>query len=362
MHRPLHPAAAFLLALILSLSTGCRVRWLNFGPKPGPRSHIDADEKAAAAKLRPSPDEVADEAEVFKLHVHELLGHRRFDELEKIAEDLRREKTLYRNGTWKLRDFYVGMPPRNDVPESGWQKAAGLHQEWLAARPQSLTAHLAYISFLVDYAWQARGSGYADTVTNQGWRLMGERLEEAEKTLRKARTLPGKDPNWWLLALRVGLGSHWPAQVFDDIVKEGLSVEPTFWHLHISRAYSLLPRWYGEPGDWEAYAAKAAALPDGLGDEAYARIAIHLLDFHGNLFQESKASWPKTRAGLEQLRKKYPDAAEFIGYTAYLAGMAQDRSTAQAMFTQLGNTYLPRVWRSPQMFVHVKNCAETGRW
>ena len=41
-----------------------------------------------------------------------------------------------------------------------WQLQERIHQEWIAAKPRSVTARVA----CADYAWQARGSGYAHTV------------------------------------------------------------------------------------------------------------------------------------------------------------------------------------------------------
>ncbi|MDQ3621744.1 MAG: hypothetical protein M3463_04540 [Verrucomicrobiota bacterium] len=107
------------------------------------------------------------------------------------------------------------------------------------------------------------------------------------------------------------------------------------------RAYSLLPRWHGEPGDWEAHAEQASARPDGLGVETYARIVINLRRYHENIFRETKASWPKTREGLEQLRKKYPTSLEILSNSALLATLAEDRPLAKEMFDRLGETYLP---------------------
>src|SRR6185437_9781417 len=46
----------------------------------------------------------------------------------------------------------------------------------------------------VQWAWQARGSGVAATVTDKGWKLMAERLTEAEATLERAYELDPKDP------------------------------------------------------------------------------------------------------------------------------------------------------------------------
>jgi hypothetical protein len=155
-----------------------------------------------------------------------------------------------------------------------WQLHDRIHQDWIAQFPTSITARVAYADFLREYAWHARGTGFADKVTEEGWRLFGERLESARKTLAEARELTDKDVFWWEVALGVARGQQLPKNAYDQLLEEGKAFEPKFCGYDIARASSLLPRWYGEPGDWEAYAEQAAERPDGLGAEIYARIVM----------------------------------------------------------------------------------------
>ena len=128
----------------------------------------------------------------------------------------------------------------------------------------------------------------------------------------------------------------------------------------MSRAESLLPRWYGKPGDWEAYAVQTAARPDGLGDEVYARIVMALHGYYGNVFRETAVSWAKVRSGLKQMRQLYPDSLDILSETALLAAKAGDRALAKEMFDQLGDRYLDSIWRKPEYFVRDRNWADTG--
>jgi hypothetical protein len=216
--------------------------------------------------------------------------------------------------------------------------------------------------FLASYAWRARGAEYADKVTETGWRLFAERLAAAREVLQEARKLPEKDPFGGWFALRVALGESWPKEEYDQLVEEAVSFEPKFWGYHVTRAYSLLPRWHGEPGDWEAYAEQAAERPDGLRAEIYARIVIRLEASTGTSSQESKVSWPKTARGAGD------DAAEISGFArgreqrcpARFHGAGSRDGAADVR--QIGDQYLPSVWRKPERFVHCRNWAETGQW
>src|SRR5262245_53732281 len=54
------------------------------------------------------------------------------------------------------------------------------------ARPNSTVPLLLKGTVFTHYAWDARGSGTADTVKEDGWKLMAERLAEAEMALTQA--------------------------------------------------------------------------------------------------------------------------------------------------------------------------------
>jgi hypothetical protein len=327
-----------------------------------PRENIDAAERAAAAKLAPAKCPVQEEIYAFRLKVRQAYNNRRFDELEFIAAELRKKKEVFGNGSWKIAQYYDSFGCRDDEPASMWKLHDEIHRAWNAAKPASLTAKVAFADFLVEYAWEARGNGFSDTVTSEGWRLFGERLAAARNVLREASALPEKDPYWGMVALGVARGQQWEKSEYDALVEEVTAAEPTYWGYHTERAFSLLPRWYGEPGEWERYAEKAAARPNGLGDELYARIVISVRGYHDNVFRESKASWPRTRDGLQKMREKYPDSLEVLSQCALLAAQAEDRPFAKAMFDKLGSSYLASVWRKPERFTHVKHWAETGVW
>jgi len=328
----------------------------------GPVENIDADERKAAAKLKPARDPVLDEIYAFRLEVRKAYNNRGFDQLEQMAADLRKKKEVFDNGSWKIVQFYHAFECLDEEPESMWKLHDEIHRAWIEAKPASITANVSYADFLMDYAWYARGSGFADTVTKEGWRLFAQRLEAANAVLKKGRSLAEKDPYWALVSLVVARGEDWDKKDIDALVEEATTTEPTFWEYDVERATSLLPRWHGEPGDWEQYAEQAAARPNGLGDETYARVILELDGYHENIFRESKASWPKTKAGLRKIREKYPRSISLLSGCALLGGLAQDREFAKEMFDALGDNYLPEIWENPERFAHVKHWAETGKW
>ena len=330
--------------------------------QPRPTEHIDDDEKAVAARLRPAKDPVQEGIYAYRLQVRQAYNERRFDELESQIEQARSSRALFGNGSWKIVQCYEALDCREDEPENMWQLHDGIHRAWIDAKPGSLGARIAHAAFLAEYAWHARGGGYANTVTPEGWRLFGERLEAAQAILQEARNLPERDPMWWTVALRVAQGAGYPKDAYDKLVAEATAFEPKFWRYDTARAISLLPRWYGQEGDWEAYADAAAKRPGGLGAEGYARVVVRLSGFYDNVFRETRASWLQTREGLALMRREYPDSLEILSYSAKMATLAESRELAKELFDQIGDRYLPNVWYKPEHFTHYRHWAQTGQW
>ncbi|MES2996511.1 MAG: hypothetical protein V4733_06845 [Verrucomicrobiota bacterium] len=324
--------------------------------------NITADEMAEAGKVKAHVDPIDHEVKDFHRKIREMFRARDFTGLEKIAKELRVSRAIWGNGIWKIDSFYSCMAPANGENAAAWKLHDEICREWLKSNPASITAHSAYAEFLGAYAWEARGSGYADTVTDKGYELFGERLAGALEIFAKARELPEKDPGLYSAAMRVALGQGWEKADFDRLLDEAHAVEPTYWQFEATRAYSLLPRWYGEPGDWEAFALNAAARKDGLGNEIYARIVMKQMRFYDNVFQETKVEWGRVKDGLKLLRGKYPQSLEILHRAAFLSAQAEDQEFCKLLIDEIGGRYYQPVWRKPARFVHVRNWTESGKW
>ena len=152
----------------------------------------------------------------------------------------------------------------------------------------------------------------------------------------------------------VALGEGWERARYEKLYAEAKAFEPEFFAYDIRHAEYLMPRWHGEPGDWEAAAEKDIARP-GLGLEGYARVVMDQNPYYKNIFRDSKASWPKTRAGLEAMRRKYPEWHQLVNKYALLACLARDRPTAQKLFAEIGGRIDGNTWYSQPEFIRYRN-------
>jgi hypothetical protein len=362
------PSVSVIIAIIaLAFLAACDSKDASPPQRSGTKEiaeRIDKEEALEAIRLQPVTDPVEVKIEAYRKQMAENFYAQKFDELEKEAAAARTSKELFGDGSWKITQFYDAFERKNREAQGIWNVTEDTLKSWLKAFPNSLTARIAYADFLTNYAWHARGTDYAETVTAEGWKLMGERLTQADAILIEARKLPEKDPMLYLVALRVALGQGLEKPAYDKLLDEARSFEPAFWAYDVARAYSLLPRWYGEKGDFEAFTAKAAERPEGPGMEVYARIVMNMVELHQNVFKETKASWPKTKEGIDVLIKKHPESVEILSYAALLATCAYDNKSAKVYYEALGDRYLEDspVWPSKESFVHYRKWARTGKW
>ncbi|MEO7098893.1 MAG: hypothetical protein ABI162_05995 [Luteolibacter sp.] len=338
MNPPLRPCTLLLLAACLLGGTACD-------------REAYSPEKAAIAQ---GEDLIIKDVKTFRNGTRQLYNNRKFDQLEARANEVRSTKALFGNGCWKISDFYDSLACREEEPENMWKLHEQLHQEWENKFPDSITARVAHASFLVEYAWHARGTGYANEVTEDGWRLFAERLASARTILDQSKQLTPKDPVLWQVEMTIALGQSWKTEEFSKVFEEAKAFEPQFFVHDFYQAKFLMPRWYGKPGDWEAAAEKEIDRPGGLGVEGYARVISDQRGYYDDIFRETKASWRKTQQGFEVMHQKYPDSAEILNAYCRLACIAEDRPLAKKLFAEIGKKVIIYCWGERKRFNQLK--------
>ena len=308
-------------------------------------------EKAAFAK---GMDLIMQEQAGYRNETRRLYNDQKFDELEARANEARSTQAKFGNGTWKLTSFYDSLTCREEEPETMWLLHEQIHQDWEKKFPASITARVAHADFLTSYAWHARGTGYANEVTEDGWRLFRERLAAAKTTLDQSKSLPIQCPAWWQVQMKVALGQAWNKTDFTKLFEEAKSFEPKYFKYDFAQAKFLMPRWYGEPGDWESAAEKEIDRPNGLGLEGYARVISEQRGYYDDIFEETKASWRKTQQGFELMSKNHPDSAEILNAYTRLACIAEDRPLAKKLFEKIGDKVIIYCWGERKRFTQLK--------
>lgn len=264
-----------------------------------------------------------------------LLKSGDYDALDALAAKYRASKECYANGIWKLFYVYVGLGPGGNDSEATWKDRQGQVRDWIAAKTDSVTARVTMAHVLADYAWKARGGGWADSVTDEGWRLFGDRLQQAAQQLHEAARLKEKCPVYWSTAQHVALGIQMDRPQYDAVFRQAIAQFPDYVGIYNHRAEYLLPRWYGEDGDLERDLEKSADRIGGeAGDILYARVVwyLHRCVSSSNVFKENNLSWERTERGFDAILKKFPDSLAAKNEAAHLSWLAGDQQNARKFF------------------------------
>jgi hypothetical protein len=257
-----------------------------------------------------------------------LVRNKELDELDKEADRLRRDHPFEDPFWWDIDIFYdavVSLPGTTEAQRTQFMR------DWVAARPDSVTAKVALAKVLVRAASARRGTGFSNTVTDLAWKQYTTLMQEAQSTLAKAGKAAEADPQYWLM------------QVGFDHQLEGVDVRETVRRAaklhHYSRIFTaasqyMLPKWGGTAADYLAFADEAARLTERtFGDALYAMAALYVRtdDDFAQLY-EPKIDWARVRKGLRDLIATAPEWAPGYHSVARLARYLNDRALAREIF------------------------------
>jgi hypothetical protein len=280
--------------------------------------------------------------------INELISKRNYTELDKMADNLRKSKAQVANGAWHLWFFYEIL---SDLPctatDTDWKARIDFFNGWINAKPDSITSTVALAECYASYAWCARGGGYADSVTEVGWKLYKERFQQAKQTLTRSKQLKQECPFWWVCMQQVALAEGWELASYNKLFDDAISHEPGNITIYRNKVNYLLPRWFGNEGDWQKFALEVTDKIGGeAGDILYARIGwrVHENHIYGGFLRDSGYSWPRMKKGLEAIIKQRPHSLTAASELAYLAYQAKDRACAKPLFERIGTNVDNTVW------------------
>ncbi len=319
---------------------------------------------AAATSSRPTvpfPDAADPYStdEGYKAHIAVLFVQHDYAQLEREIAAARATRARLQGGIWKVAMFYEALGkaiPGFDGSKGDWDEHFAEIKKWIAAYPESAAARIVLAESYINYAWEARGNGTADTVSGAGWSKFGERIQLAEVALLDAAKLKEKCPYWYESMQSVALAQGWDKEQERSLFDEATTFEPTYYQYYREYANYLMPRWYGEEGETQALAEEAAKkLPDPDGSIVYFEIASMLVcpcDEQDN--DMDNMSWPKIKQGYQALEKLYGRSRLRTNRFAYMSVVAKDKESAQAAFAQIGEDWNYKVWYDPRYFEKAK--------
>jgi hypothetical protein len=201
------------------------------------------------------------EWELLERRVRKLLRTEEYDELEAMAARLREKKMRFSDGEWQSVRFYDALVlPRRSPPED-WMGRFAQVNRWVEARSNSAVARLALARTWEEYAWNARGGGYAKDVTPMGQALFEQRLQRARGILEGINEPMRSDPEWYrhMLLVLAPKGETWDSEECRRCLRQGVALATDYDWFDKLKAWYLLPRWYGT-GNERVQVAEAGAM------------------------------------------------------------------------------------------------------
>lgn len=290
--------------------------------------------------------------------VTDLYRENKIEDLDRLLRDWSASSERVADGRPKLVIFENSLQAQfNNV--SDWSREGQWIEDWKRQYPKSPAIAFIDTEYWIQYAWNARGFGYAGTVTPEGWRLYFERLKKAEDILIDARPYAESNPTWARLYLTVGNALGWPKQKLLTVFSEEAAKHVDFEPIYYRTADYLIPKWGGSWELLDAFVRQAVKMTAHLdGESIYARIYWWLaLEGQGNLdlFGGTRANWPDMKQGFKDILKLYPHSALDLNGFAAAACAANDKDTYETVRFEIGKLLVKDMWLSnysPDMCDH----------
>ena len=191
-------------------------------------------------------------------------------------------------------------------------------------KEQAAARQLVRAKFYLVHAWQARGNGTASEVTEQGWKLFGERLAEAEKAVNQAWSLNPYDENIPTLMISVLEGRQKSREDVEKWFQRAMKLDVENYDACRAKLHYLLPQWYGSREEMLAFGRECVASTNWGG-----RVPLILLDAHSEFSRTLSADerpaywrepdvWPDIQTAYETFSRVNPNATKFrYPYASY---------------------------------------------
>ena len=168
-----------------------------------------------------------------------------------------------------------------------------------------------------EIAWQARGSGYADSITDEGRKAFKDGLAEAERALDRAWQLDPTDVRIPMAMLNVELGQGKGRDRMELWFGRAMELNTNNFMACRAKLNYLEPKWYGSREAMIAFGRECVASATWGG-----RVPLALLDAHENLSHYLSADeqseywrqpdvWPDLNAAFERFFALNPQSVSW---------------------------------------------------
>lgn len=251
----------------------------------------------------------------------------------------------------QFRAFAASGPPKSELCrradillENMDNNALALRTAWPKLKEVLVAesvdpADIAFLegAFHVDLAWAYRGSGWASTVTREGWRGMAEQLAIAERTLTEAAK---EYPNSAKLAVKmitVELGQGRGRARMEEWFQRAITADPNECAAYDRKMYYLQPKWYGSMTDVIAFARECVAT--GRWEARIPMVALHGVCDNNSAMISAEENWAFFENTAKNILKRYPKSIRYRTQYLSLAANSGKWDIAREQLDFLGDDW-----------------------
>jgi hypothetical protein len=216
----------------------------------------------------------------------------------------------------------------------------GLDQAFAVADKDDPAARVLDGVFFTDYAWCARGSDYASTVTPEGWQLFNQRLNRANDILTGVEA---KTPGLYMTAramMTVVLGLQEPRDQMELWFQRGIKADPENFNIYMLKRWYLMPRWYGSDEELWKFGLEYAGSTNW-----QAKIPMILVESISDAAENDPSVyakpeiWQPVEKVYREYLKRYPNSVEYRSRFAKSAVQGEHWDVAKEQFKILGRNW-----------------------
>jgi hypothetical protein len=251
--------------------------------------------------------------------------------LDDEAYRLRSSKARFKDGRWKLSMLYgaIGdsLPDivKNEKPRERLESQIA---SYAATHPKSTNAGLFRAMVLEAEAWDARGSGYANTVSPEGWRAFSEKMGQARTVLDGGRQLMADNPAWYTDRIDLAIYTNESPGTVTALLRDGIRREPHYLPNYFAGLVRETPRWGGSTSAMVSFINRVAlASPVAQSEGMYARLVWFAEDDYPNIGADPGIDWKEMARSFDAILGRFPserNAQKFF----FMACMHSDKPMA----------------------------------
>jgi hypothetical protein len=298
--------------------------------------------------------------QIYMTMIRNALYDEKYDFLDYTAARLRKDKTRIVGGEWMLHIFYRGViqPANgNSDTDENWLNHLKKVEKWTTVKTNSITAFVALARSVQGLGERARGTGYASTVSDKDMQRFIELAAHSAVILEKCRNFTERCPEWYMAMHHVNMTLGTSLEEYNKSFDESVKLEPLYYDIYVNKVLYLLPQWYGEHGDWERFVVSSSKQ---IGGKEGSMLLAYLTAGFLRMVRTTPSDaltiipWSNLKQGYSDLKEVYGFDSLSLNAFCYYSVLAKDYSTANSIFTEIGDNWDRRVWIKIELFRDVR--------